>query len=106
MEWLPVIVDRVARRFQPLRIILFGSYARGEAHSHSDLDLLIVMPDALDGAARRRMAIQILSALSDLPVPKDVLVTTPDEIARRGHLVGSILRPALREGKVLYERRR
>lgn len=106
MEWLPVIVDRVARRFQPLRINLFGSYAHGEAHSHNDLDLLIVMPDALDGAARRRMAIQILSALSDLPVPKDVLVTTPDEIARRGHLVGSILRPALREGKVLYERRR
>jgi len=52
------------------------------------------------------MAIQILSALSDLPVPKDVLVTMPDEIARRGHLGGSILRPALREGKVLYERRR
>jgi hypothetical protein len=37
-------------------------------------------------------------------VAKDVVVTTPEEIERRGHLVGSVLRPALREGKVLYER--
>lgn len=38
-------------------------------------------------------------ALSDLPVAKDIVVTTPAEIDRRGHLVGSVLRPALREGK-------
>ena len=36
---------------------------------------------------------------------KDIIVTTPDEIARRGHIVGTVLRSALREGQVLYERR-
>ena len=41
---------------------------------------------------------------TDLPVPKDIVVTTPEEIARRGDVVGTVLRPALREGKVLYER--
>lgn len=44
------------------------------------------------------------SALRGLGVPKDVVVTTPDEIARRGRLIGTVLEPALREGKVLYER--
>ena len=42
--------------------------------------------------------------LSDLPVSKDIIVTTPEEIARRGHIVGTVLRAALREGKVVYER--
>jgi hypothetical protein len=46
----------------------------------------------------------MLRALSDLPVAKDVVVTTPDEIARRGHLVGTVLREALQEGKLLHER--
>ncbi len=39
-----------------------------------------------------------------MPVGKDILITTPAEIAARGHLVGTILRPALREGKVLFAR--
>jgi hypothetical protein len=42
--------------------------------------------------------------LADLPLPKDIIVATPEEIARRGDLVGTVLRPALREGKVLYQR--
>jgi hypothetical protein len=39
-----------------------------------------------------------------LPVAKDVVVTTPAEIEEYGHLVGLVFRPALREGKVIYER--
>ena len=46
----------------------------------------------------------IRRALADLPVCKDIVVTTPEEIIRRGDLIGTVLRPALREGKVLYER--
>jgi hypothetical protein len=53
---------------------------------------------------KRKAAIDIRRKLSDLPVGKDIVVTTPDEIERRGDLVGTLLRPALREGKVLYER--
>jgi predicted nucleotidyltransferase len=99
--YLPEIVDRIARRFNPLRILLFGSWARGEAQSDSDIDLLVILPQIKD---KRQIAVLIGNSLSDLPVSKDIVVTTPEEIARRGDLIGDVLRPALREGKVIYER--
>lgn len=95
------MVDRIVREFNPEKIILFGSQARGDAREHSDVDLLVVMPDGID---QRETAVEILDLLGDLPVAKDVIVTTSDEISRRGHIVGTVLRPALREGTVLYER--
>ncbi len=100
-EWIPEMVDRLVRQFRPLRIILFGSQARGDAHPDSDVDLLVVLSHVED---KHASMVAMLGALRDLPVSKDVVVTTPEEIARRGHLVGTVLRPALREGKVLYER--
>lgn len=100
-EWLPLMAERIVQRFHPLRIILFGSCARGEASPGSDVDLLVVLPQVGD---KRQAVVEILRALADFPVPKDVIVTTPEEIERRGNLVGTVLRPALREGRVLYER--
>lgn len=99
--YLPEIVDRIARRFNPLRILLFGSWARGEAKPDSDIDLLVILPYVED---KRQAAILIGNSLSDLPVSKDIIVTTPAEIAARGEIIGNVLRPALREGKVIYER--
>jgi uncharacterized protein len=101
-EAIPTITERIVRGFNPLRIILFGSQARGDADARSDVDILVVL-DHVENKRKTRVAIR--DALADLPVCKDVVVTTPDEIGRRGDLVGTILRPALREGKVLYERR-
>ena len=101
-EWLPFVVERIVERFGPERVILFGSRARGEAGPHSDVDLLVVMPDGIED--ERGVTVEIRRLLRDMPVPKDVVVTTPGEIERRGDLVGTVLRPALREGKVLYER--
>ena len=100
-DWLPEIVNRLVREFDPLKIILFGSHARGEANMHSDLDLLVVLRSV---SPKRREVVEMRCALGDLPVSKDVIVTTPEEIDRRGDLVGTVLRPALREGRVLYER--
>lgn len=100
-ELIADMTDRIVRDFHPLRIILFGSHARGDATADSDVDLLVVLPEAPN---KRQAAIEIRRALRDLPVSKDIVVTTPDEIARRGDLIGPVLRPALREGKVLYER--
>jgi predicted nucleotidyltransferase len=97
---IDVMVDRIVQRFHPLRVILFGSHARGSAVPESDVDLLVVLREVVD---KRRTTVEIRRALGDLPVSKDIIVTTPDEIARRGDLVGGVLRPALREGKVLYE---
>ncbi len=102
-DTLAVMTERIVSGFQPERVILFGSYARGDATSDSDIDLLVVMPDGTD---RRQTAIAIRSTLGGLGVAKDVVVTTPYEITRRGDLIGTVLRPALREGKVLYDRSR
>lgn len=96
-----VMVERIVRQFRPVRIILFGSRARGEAGPWSDVDLLVVLPEVTD---KRQAMVEILRALSDLPVCKDVVVTTPEELERRGHVKGDVLRAALREGKVIYQR--
>lgn len=95
------MVERLVREFDPLRIVLFGSHARGAATRDSDVDLLVVMPNDVD---RRKAPVSMLVALADLPIAKDVVVTTPAEIARRGDLIGTVLRPALREGRVVHER--
>jgi predicted nucleotidyltransferase len=97
---LPEAIDRITRRFNPVRIILFGSWARGEARADSDVDLLVVLPKV---EHKRHMAIEILRALNGLPISKDVIVATPEEIQKRGNVIGNILRPALLEGKVIYE---
>jgi predicted nucleotidyltransferase len=70
-------------------------------HADSDIDLLVVLPRVENS---RTTAVVILDELSDLHVFTDVVVTTPDEIVARRHLIGTVLEPALREGRLLYER--
>lgn len=98
---IAVMVQRIADRFKPDRIILFGSRARGDAAPDSDVDLLVVMPSCDD---RKALTISIMKSLADLPVSKDILVTTPREIGTRGRLASTVLYPALHEGKVVYAR--
>ena len=95
------MVDRIVSRFDPDQVLLFGSQARGSASEWSDVDLLVVMGD---GADKHQVAIEIRRSLGDLLVSKDIVVTTPDEISQRGHVVGTVLHAAIREGRVLYER--
>ena len=95
---IQTMTDRIVQNFNPLRVILFGSHARGDAGPESDIDLLVVFPQV---ANRRLAAVAIRRTLADLPVCKDIVVTTPEEIVRRGDLIGTVLRPALREGIVV-----
>jgi len=97
------MVRRLVDRFDPDQIILFGSYARGMAGPDSDVDLLVVMPVT---GSRREKQIEMRMALHDIRVPKDIILATPEQVARQKGIVGTIIRPALREGKVLYVRER
>ena len=96
------MVLRIVERFDPDRIILFGSAARGEAGPDSDVDLLIVMP--IQGS-RREKAVEIGVAVNDVPIPKDIFVTTPEDFELRKQIVGTIERPAEREARLVYARR-
>jgi predicted nucleotidyltransferase len=93
------MVRRIVERFNPLKIILFGSYARGNAGPDSDVDLLIVMPVR---GSKRKKAVEIGVALHDIKVAKDVIVVTPQEFEWRKDVIGTIEWPAVREGQVLY----
>ncbi len=53
---------------------------------------------------KREVAVEIRRVLRDLPVGKDIVVTTPDELVERGGIIGSILRTALRDGITIFER--
>jgi len=100
-EAVEQIVTRIVRRFDPERVILFGSHARGNAAPDSDVDLLVVMD--VEGS-RRRKAVEIGVAVHDIRVAKDIVVTTPSGFAARRSVAGTIERQAVKEGRVVYER--
>lgn len=95
------MVRRIVDRFRPEKIILFGSHARGEAGPDSDVDLLVVMK--VEGSKRDKQ-LELRAALRDIHVPKDIIVSKPEEFQWRKEVVGTIERPAYREGRVLYDR--
>jgi predicted nucleotidyltransferase len=95
------MVKRIVDEFAPQRIILFGSYARGTYGPDSDVDLLVIMN--VEGS-KKEIAIQIDRTLIDRKIPLDIIVATPEDVERYRGLVGNVIRPALEEGRILYER--
>jgi predicted nucleotidyltransferase len=95
------MVRRIVERFHPDQVILFGSYARGNAGPDSDVDLLVVMPVS---GSKRRTAVEIDLMLAGSGLSKDIIVMTPEEVARTKDIVGALVYPAVREGKVMYDR--
>lgn len=93
------LVQTVVTAVSPLRIILFGSAARDEMRSDSDVDLLVVMPD---GTHRRRTAQRLYRQLVGLGVPFDIVVATPEDLERHRGNPGLIYGTILREGREVY----
>jgi predicted nucleotidyltransferase len=89
----------IAERFQPDKIILFGSYAYGTPNEDSDVDLLVVMPTW----NQLSQAVQIRVALT-APFPMDLIVRTPKEMKWRLEERESFLSEITSKGKVLYEK--
>lgn len=94
-------IARIARRFRPEKIILFGSHARGDSTPESDIDLLVIME--FDGSKLDKM-VELRGALRGINAPMDILLTTPEDFEWRKQIVGTIEWPAFREGKVVYAR--
>ena len=92
--------QRLVEQFEPMRIILFGSQARGTADDRSDVDLLVVCP--VHGK-KRDLMVAMDRALNGLGIARDVVVLTPEEFERDRHIPGTVARPAWLEGKVLYD---
>jgi len=99
----PEVISCLVDGFDPLRIILFGSRARGDSDDNSDFDLLVVLPEVTD---KHATAVAMLVALGHLAVPVDVIPTDAAEVAahRGSTAAGAALDAALREGEVVYER--
>ncbi len=104
MEPDPKVIDDLVRRIveivSPLRIILFGSAARGEMGPHSDLDVLVVMPN---GTHRRETAQEIYLRLGGLRYPKDIIVVTEGDVIQYRSNPYLIIKNALDEGKEIYD---
>ena len=98
---LDQIVQRIAEVTCPQRIVLFGSAARGQTGPDSDLDLLVIVRGPVH---RRALAQEITRNLHGIPLPVDIVVATEQDVQRYGDKVGTVLRPALREGQVIYDR--
>jgi uncharacterized protein len=95
---LDQLVGLLVQAAHPRKIILFGSYARGQQTPDSDLDVIVILDkvgNRLDEMVRLRRA------LAPIKMPMDVLVYSEDDIRERGNWLGTALHEALQEGWVL-----
>jgi predicted nucleotidyltransferase len=97
---LDEIVNRLVKAYEPQRIYLFGSKARGESGAESDYDLMVVVPDsASPDKARSRLAYECLWGTG---TAADVLVWRKSDFEGRLHLKASLPATVVREGRLLY----
>lgn len=96
---LAQLVRTIVSEVDPLRIILFGSAARGEDTPSSDVDLLVVVPD---GTPRRLTAKRIYGSVTGVTLPFDIVVATPGDLEKYGASPGMVYRHILRDGRELY----
>jgi len=97
------IVERIVAAGSPLRIVLFGSRARGDARPDSDIDLLVVEDSSLP---RYKRAGRYYRATKGTFPSREIVVWTPGEIEEWESVSNHFVTVALREGRVLYERAR
>jgi len=98
-DQIDAAVRALAKAAAPERIVLFGSYARGDASEHSDLDLLVIEKELPDQAGEM---VRLRRLLRPMRIPVDVLVFSRADVERLGKQPGSVLYWALREGKVVH----
>ncbi len=104
-EIIQEATKKLIEKFDPERIILFGSYARGTADEHSDVDFMVIT-----GHIGRRNRLLLMTkmdeALGGMGIAKDIIVLTPEEFEVDKDIPGTIARYAAKEGKLLYDPKR
>jgi predicted nucleotidyltransferase len=98
-EAIDQVVEQIVEKFKPQKIILFGSYARGEPRPESDVDLLVIMDTPIKEV---QQAIQICQQI-EYRFGLDLIVHTSKHLAERVKMGDWFLRDVLKEGKVIYE---
>jgi predicted nucleotidyltransferase len=101
-EQIQQAVERLVKAAKPSKVILFGSYARGDATEDSDLDLMVIEQEVQNSGEEM---IRLHRAVGDVGVGVDVLVYSDYEASRRSQVPGTVLYWAFTEGKVLYDAR-
>lgn len=94
------IVKMLATEFQPEKIILFGSLAKGNMHADSDVDLCVIK----DTADTRSLAKKIDSSMFPRPFPIDLLVMTPKYVDEKLLINDYFVTEIIQKGKLLYVR--
>ncbi|MBF0518473.1 MAG: nucleotidyltransferase domain-containing protein [Nitrospirae bacterium] len=104
-EMLKEITREIVDAVNPVKVILFGSYATGNAGPNSDLDFLIVeeLPFGPDRSRKEEM-MMLWKLLGKFRIAKDILVYSTDEVNKWQTARNHIIHQALKKGRVLYER--
>ena len=100
MNDIQAVVNRIAEAYDPERVVLFGSHARGTATDDSDVDLLVIL--AFEGKPFWK-SLEIANRVNP-PFAMDLLARRPDDTQRRYTQGDPLIREALDQGRVLYER--
>ena len=98
-EILEDIINRIVETVRPEKIILFGSAARGEMGPNSDVDLLIIRK----GGHSRKLVGQIYRKLHGVGAAVDAVMVSPADVERYKNSHALIIKPALAEGRVVYD---
>ena len=100
------MVDAIVDEVDPEQVILFGSRARGDSYQDSDVDFVVLESESFeDSRSRHAEEVRLYSALANFLVSKDILVYSHEEAEYWRDSLNHVLARALREGRVLYERR-
>lgn len=95
-------VERIVSTARPQAVVVFGSYARGQAQPGSDLDVLVIVDDTL--ANCRAESVRLRRALRGISMPMGIVVVRRSDVERLRDTPGLLYETALSEGQVRYER--
>ncbi|MBF2097082.1 MAG: nucleotidyltransferase domain-containing protein [Gloeomargaritaceae cyanobacterium C42_A2020_066] len=98
IEKIQLFSQQIAERFQPERIILFGSYAYGNPNDDSDVDLLVILPFEEMPVQKAISIRQQIKA----PFPLDLMARTPQQVQHRLEMGDLFIQDIISNGRVLY----